>query len=141
MQLGIGTDIVRIERLHAWRSRSEQQLRKIFTKHELDDCRTHAGDYDPTKLAVRFAAKEAFYKALSLYLIQMQQSLPAVSFIRVVRAVSVVKDAHWQVPQLAVDWEFLENAFAYSLQDLYAAVSLAHDGEYAQAFVIIYSAK
>lgn len=141
MQLAIGTDFVKIERLRSWQSRDEQQLQKIFTQQELRDCRARDGLYDCASLAARFAAKEAFYKALSSYLVQAQRQLPSVAFIRIARLVQVAKDPHWQVPQLVVDWSYLEQAFDYPLQGLYASVSLAHDGEYAQAFVIVSTAR
>lgn len=63
MILGTGIDIVEIERIKLtitkWGSRF---LNKVFTDNEIAYCNSKA---DPAQhFAVRFAAKEAFYKAL-----------------------------------------------------------------------------
>lgn len=66
MILGIGTDIVsvtRIERvLNKW---GERFKRRIFTEREIQYCESKR---NPAQhFAVRFSAKEAFYKALGQY--------------------------------------------------------------------------
>ncbi|MBF0623889.1 MAG: holo-ACP synthase [Magnetococcales bacterium] len=60
MILGIGTDLVRIERLASALERfGERFTIRIFTAAEIAHCRNR-----PPCLAKRFAAKEAFAKAL-----------------------------------------------------------------------------
>ncbi|MFZ5995970.1 MAG: holo-ACP synthase [Nitrospirota bacterium] len=63
MIYGIGTDIIDIERLrHAVQRWGDRLLHKIFTDHEIAYCYRRK---DPIpSLAARFAAKEAFIKAL-----------------------------------------------------------------------------
>ena len=63
MIVGIGVDMVRIERLRAAIERhGERARRRIFTPAELADCDARS---DPGEcLAARFAAKEAALKAL-----------------------------------------------------------------------------
>ncbi|MDO8586302.1 MAG: holo-ACP synthase [Armatimonadota bacterium] len=59
--LGIGTDIVEIERFAQACRRSARFEERVFTRTELDYCRPKASRY--SHLAARFAAKEAVAKA------------------------------------------------------------------------------
>ena len=63
MILGTGFDLVAIDRFSRFLKRhGERGYRRLFTDAEIGYCLTHA---DPTTFfAARFAAKEAFYKAL-----------------------------------------------------------------------------
>ncbi len=63
MIVGIGVDLVRVERLRSLVERhGERARRRLFTPAELADCDQRA---DPSEcLAARFAAKEAALKAL-----------------------------------------------------------------------------
>ena len=63
MILGTGFDLVGVPRFARFIERhGERGLRRLFTSAELEYCLTHA---DPTQsLAARFAAKEAFFKAI-----------------------------------------------------------------------------
>jgi holo-[acyl-carrier protein] synthase len=63
MIAGVGIDIVEVERIRAARLRwSERFLRRVFTENELGYCLPSA--QRDQRLAARFAAKEAFLKAL-----------------------------------------------------------------------------
>lgn len=63
MIVGLGMDLVEIPRLRAFHSRwGERGLGRIFSARELSYC---LGQPDPApSLAARFAAKEAFFKAV-----------------------------------------------------------------------------
>lgn len=63
MILGVGIDIVEIDRLRDTITKWESHfLNKIFTQSEIAYCRSKS---NPAQhFAARFAAKEAFYKAL-----------------------------------------------------------------------------
>lgn len=63
MIVGIGVDIVEISRLRAALDRQKERfLRRVFTPAEQEYC---AGHRDPVPhFAVRFAAKEALFKAI-----------------------------------------------------------------------------
>lgn len=63
MVLGTGLDLVSVTRFKQFRERhGERGLLRLFTAGELQYCFTHV---DPTpSLAARFAAKEAFFKAI-----------------------------------------------------------------------------
>ena len=62
MIVGMGTDIIEIERFSAWGAKSYKSLRRVFSHDEILYALS-----DPKKtaerLAVRFAVREAFYKA------------------------------------------------------------------------------
>ncbi len=66
MVIGIGTDIVSVKRieeaLEKWGNRFKE---RIFTENEIRYCESRR--YPATHFAVRFSAKEAFYKALGNY--------------------------------------------------------------------------
>lgn len=62
MIVGIGTDVVSIRRLARLLERRPRALAKLFTPAEAERCR--AARHPPESFAARFAAKEAFFKAL-----------------------------------------------------------------------------
>ena len=63
MLVGTGIDLVSLTRFKSFTERrGERGLLRLFTQSELDYCLSHI---DPTpSLAARFAAKEAFFKAV-----------------------------------------------------------------------------
>lgn len=65
MKIATGTDIIEISRIkNAIEKRTEKFLRKIFTENEIKYCETkNKAKYEA--YAVRFAAKEAIYKAIN----------------------------------------------------------------------------
>jgi holo-[acyl-carrier protein] synthase len=61
--LGIGTDLVEVDRIRrAHQRHGDRFLQRLFTPAEIADCHPRAGAYQ--SFAARFAAKEAFLKAL-----------------------------------------------------------------------------
>tara|TARA_B100001248_G_scaffold262736_1_gene261959 strand:+ start:13044 stop:13448 length:405 start_codon:yes stop_codon:yes gene_type:complete len=61
--LGVGVDLIEIDRIHkAWERHGQQFLERILTQEERDYCmsKTHSAP----SIAARFAAKEAASKAL-----------------------------------------------------------------------------
>jgi holo-[acyl-carrier protein] synthase len=63
MIVGLGIDLVRIDRVWAVLERKgERALRRFFTAAEAERCA--AAKHPPESFAARFAAKEAFFKAL-----------------------------------------------------------------------------
>jgi holo-[acyl-carrier protein] synthase len=59
---GLGIDVVSIDRIEGWKGR-EGILERYFHPQELADARRR-GPLEAASLAARFAAKEAFGKAL-----------------------------------------------------------------------------
>jgi phosphopantetheine--protein transferase-like protein len=67
MILGIGIDSIEIERFSQWHTYPRTRLRRILSDIEIDYClRNKAASAE--RFALRFAAREAFFKALSNYL-------------------------------------------------------------------------
>jgi holo-[acyl-carrier protein] synthase len=65
MIFGIGVDLVRISRIEAIIKRWQDRfIHRVFTTHEVDTCSQRASS--ASAFALRFAAKEAFSKALGL---------------------------------------------------------------------------
>jgi holo-[acyl-carrier protein] synthase len=62
MILGTGIDIIEVERVKRIAEKSPRFLEKIFTSGEIGYCLKKKNKYQ--HLAARFAAKEAFFKAI-----------------------------------------------------------------------------
>lgn len=128
--LGIGTDIVRIDRFEKWKDFSYDQKRRIFSDQELSDCGN-----DISSLAVRFAAKEAFFKALSATLVKLGMTKHEFTFLFLCDHVEVMKQ-EWGVPKLEIAWTRIEEHVG-KLPVLSVELSLSHEKEFAMAFVVI----
>ena len=66
MIAGIGIDIIEVERIYKQLSGSGNRFNtRVYTKNELDYCRQASNlNVQSQRLAARFAAKEAFFKAI-----------------------------------------------------------------------------
>ena len=65
MTIKTGVDIIEVDRVQeAIESQGERFLRKVYTKNEIEYC-SNTGKMTYQHYAVRFAAKEAVYKAIS----------------------------------------------------------------------------
>ncbi len=62
MIVGIGVDIIEVERIRRLAEKSPRFLTRVFTPEEIQYCEGKKNKYQ--HLAARFAAKEAFFKAL-----------------------------------------------------------------------------
>ena len=62
MVLGVGIDIIEVERVRKLAEKHPRFLERIFTPREIDYCLQKKNKYQ--HLAARFAAKEAFFKAV-----------------------------------------------------------------------------
>lgn len=135
MILGIGTDIVTTERFIRWTTFSYKRLMRIFSPQEIADA-TVGSVINPEKLAARFAAKEAFYKALSAAIVLHGLSIKPVSLITMCKNVQVIHGA-LGVPELLVNWGYLSELFACTLPVMTVHLSLSHEKIMAVAFVVI----
>ena len=130
MIVGIGIDVTDIHRFEHWHTYSHTKLCRVFSTDEIKYCMI-----TPTKtserFAVRYAAKEAFYKTFSTA--YPQHNLP---FLMICKTVWIYLSKSG-VPELQVAWETLQKA------PLKRFVSLTHTPTMATALVILedYSAK
>ncbi|QKX01527.1 holo-[acyl-carrier-protein] synthase [Wolbachia endosymbiont of Cruorifilaria tuberocauda] len=120
---GIGIDIVYIPRIFkTLKKYGEKFLNKIYTKQEIEVSRKYNNQEILARyLAKRFAAKEAFIKALgnrSIYDITMKD-------------IETYSDIRGK-PYLAISKDFI-------FKDYMLHLSLSDDEDYATAFVIICS--
>ncbi len=117
MLLGAGVDIIRISRIRATIDRfGDRFLERVFTEGERAYC---ARKRDAAQsLAVRFAAKEAVFKALG------GTRRPAWREIE-------IRNAPGGRPEL-----LLHGHMAALHPDVRAAVALSHDGDVAVAYVV-----
>lgn len=128
MIVGVGTDIVAVQRFESWQSFSQDRLKRIFSQHELDYCSDAQGRYVLERLAVRFAAKEACYKALSGFIDQKNQGQRMVPFLTLAPLIEVFNSTSG-VPYLRINWQ--------EAQGLQVHASFSHEKEYALAFVVL----
>ncbi len=117
---GIGTDIVAIERMaDLYRRHGERALEKLLAPSERAECLAAA---DPARfLAKRFAAKEAFGKAMGT----------GIRAPVLLTSIAVGHDAAGR-PELEFAPELGE-----SMRGLSAHLSISDEREYAVAFVIL----
>jgi len=145
--LGTGIDLVNVTRFESW-SRSAHRLCRLFTQnelvrylHEFEDVQS---DFETPYVirrkasywAARFAAKEAFYKALSNSLVTLDIHGEPFSLLFACRQVEIVKTENG-VPILRIRWSAFHKKIGVSLPYLYTHLSLSHEDEYAVANVII----
>ena len=64
MILGIGVDTVEVNRFSEWHTYSKKKLLRIFSDEEIEYCLSNPNK-SAERFAARFAAREAFFKALS----------------------------------------------------------------------------
>lgn len=121
MILGIGIDVIQVERIRRWAT-IPGLYERYFHPQELEMARRN-GENAVLSLAARFAAKEAFGKALGtgLYGIQL-------------RDINVVNDPHGK-PELVLEGRALE--IFRQLGGKKVHVSLTHEEDYALAMVVL----
>lgn len=125
MIVGLGIDSVKISRFNGWHLYSIKQLLRVFSEQEVMYCLNY-----PTKMAERFAlrfcAKEAFFKALCT----VYPSL-TFSFLKVCKNVEINNEG---APVLKVCWDALMPNPESWLQVL---ATFTHTQEYATTVVLL----
>lgn len=124
----IGLDAVEIERFAAWHTFSCAQLERIFRPAEINYCLT-IPTLSAQRFAVRFAAREAFFKAVCCAYPETYFSLLATC-----RALEIVTSS--TAPQLQVNWNML---MPQSTQPPDCLISLTHTSTTAIAQVVLYT--
>ncbi len=128
MIVGIGIDSVEVNRFAAWQTYCHKKLSKIFGPEEIAYCLQYSVK-SAERFAVRFAAKEAFYKALCT-------AIPTLSipFLRLTKYVELRNKVDG-MPYLYIDWKLM--GFEAQGTTMQPWVSLTHTKKTATAMVIL----
>lgn len=123
---GIGIDSTEINRFANWHSMPIAQLKRIFSPAEIEYS-LESPPLSPQRFAVRFAAKEAFFKAWN-------SALPThyAPFLTFCRAVSLTHGAH-NAPKLEIHY----NLLPLINRTIHPLISLTHTQTTATAFVFL----
>lgn len=116
---GVGIDSVEIHRCAHWHTYSPERLKRLFSQEELDYCLSVPAK-SAERFAARFAAKEAFYKALCA------SGDPQLPFFIIARQVHVIY--RQKRPILKNNWN-------------HAHLSITHTATTATAIVILEETK
>jgi len=120
MIIGIGTDIVEIERVRRAVER-EHFLRRVFTETEINYCQSR-GINSAASYAARFAAKEAFFKALGT------------GIVTALKGVEIRNDERGK-PEIFIEGDTKILADEKCVKEIF--LSISHSREYATAVVVL----
>ena len=120
MIIGIGTDIIEIDRVRR-AVKSEHFKRRVFTDKEINYCESR-GQSAAASYAARFAAKEAFFKALGTGIVTALKEVEVVNNLRGQPEIFLYDETKILAQEKSVDKIFL---------------SLSHSREYATANVVL----
>ena len=132
MILGVGVDSVEVKRFSHWRQFSKKTLQRVFSSEEIDYCLI-----TPVKsrerFAVRFAIREAFFKAYSTVFPEVR-----VPFLTVCKQLAL-KKTNYGVPYLLINWSQLIKSNNQTTSKITASISFSHTKTIATAVVILQS--
>ncbi|MBQ5908255.1 MAG: holo-ACP synthase [Treponema sp.] len=121
MIIGIGVDISKVSRFEKW-VKDEKMIPRFFNAAEINNCRSIQSACE--HYAARFAAKEAFGKALGVGLAGYDM-----------KDIYIVNDENGR-PELKVENK-AKDLLESKCENPIIHVSLSHEKEYATAFVVI----
>lgn len=127
MILGIGIDSVDVQRFTTWNTYSYKILSRIFSQEEIEYC-LHTKNKSAERFAVRFAAREALFKAFTA--MKPDHSIPFLTLCKNSRIIK--KDRH---PILYINWSAL--SICTRNTTLTTHLSLTHTDMTATAWIII----
>ena len=115
MIIGIGIDAVAIDRFNTWHTYPQEKLLRIFSEQEISYCLNNK-QKSAERFAARFAAREAFFKALGQK-----------------------KDWHsvWVEKETSGKPTLHTTLLSGGTMMLEAKLSLSHEKDYAIAFVVL----
>ena len=120
MIIGIGTDIVEIERVRR-AVENEHFTQRVFTETEIKYCESR-GKGSAASYAARFAAKEAFFKALGT------------GIVTALKDVEIRNDAFGK-PEIFVEGETKTLTDEKGVKEIF--LSISHSHEYATAVAVL----
>jgi len=124
MILGIGVDTVEIQRFALWHTYTQKQLLRVFSQEEIDYCLSDINK-SSQRFAVRFAAREALYKAFS-------NAFPTkkIPFLTLCSHV-IIKKINSR------PYVIIKNKFIFDVSQVAIHCSLSHSRTIATAFMVI----
>jgi len=126
MVLGIGVDTIEINRFSLWNTYSVKKLQRIFSLHEIEYC-LQDRKKSAERFAVRFASREALYKALSYAYPNI-----TIPFLTLCAHTTIKKIGARPILELSSECGIDSNKFVIHL-------SLTHSRTHATAFVVLES--
>jgi len=132
MILGIGIDSVEVKRFSHWRQFSKKTLQRVFSSEEIDYCFI---DFVKSRerFAVRFAIREAFFKAYASAFPHVR-----IPFLTVCKQL-VLKKTNYGVPYLLINWGQLIKNNNQMITKITTSISFSHTKTIATAVVILQS--
>ncbi len=126
MIIGLGIDSVDVHRFSEWHQYPHKQLQKILSLQEIEYCQA-IPLLSAQRFAVRFAAREAFFKALN-------SAFPEkyIPFLTCCRSLAITHNRH-KAPILTVDWTIL----GHPTPSFTPLISLTHTATVATACIFI----
>lgn len=131
----VGIDSIEINRFNNWQFFEEKKLLRVFSLHEIQYCLSNPNK-SAERFAVRFAAKEAFLKALSA----IASPKNTIALLTICKNMSIVHNDQ-KVPQLKVNWDNLWIQAALKPIFLTPYISLTHTKTTATALIILEKGK
>ncbi len=128
MILGIGIDSAEINRFSHWYKHEKKKLLRIFSEQEIEYCLSNPV-LSAQRFAVRFAAREASFKAISA-----QWPEHTIPFLTLCRATTIVKI---RAPEMQIHWSMLQSYGINSTASIKIHLSLTHTQQIATAFIIL----
>lgn len=138
MVTGIGVDIIQVARFNAWVEHGASKKQALLSSNELEDCFSCKNNaVIAQRLAVRFAAKEAFYKALSASFLVLSIDVHVSMSLRFVAQHCYIAHSSLGNPVLHVDWVAIQKKIGTTIPSMRTHLSLSHEKQYAVAFVTL----
>ncbi len=128
MILGIGLDTTEINRFEDWHTHSKEQLQKIFSDKEIEYCLSSPLK-SAERFAVRFAAREALFKAFGSY--KPDHIIP---FLTLCKKIKLIRTENG-IPHIELDWEYIKKTI--NLDQCKIFISLTHAQNTATAWIIL----
>ena len=130
MILSIGIDAIEIERFTQWYNYPDISLQRIFSPQEIDYCKQFQS-LSAQRFAARFAAREAFFKALSPVFHTLSSHTKPLRFLTSCAAFSLIQN-DLQAPLVQVEWHKLNISLPIKVH-----ASLTHTTQLAIANILL----